>query len=104
MVSYAGDITPQESWTLLNDHPDAHHILLIDEFENRVKFMTEHYELTPRKARQMVQNEDKRRVNLYRKLHKEDFDNPSLYHMVLNMGRISLDDGLDMICRLAKVQ
>ena len=22
-VSYAGDITPQESWTLLNDHPDA---------------------------------------------------------------------------------
>ena len=22
-MSYAGDITPQQAWTLLNDHPDA---------------------------------------------------------------------------------
>lgn len=88
---------------ILDDHPDAYHILLIDEFENRVKFMMEHYDLTSRKAHQTVVNEDKRRVNLYRKLHKEDYDRPELYHMVLNMGRINLDDALDIICRLAKV-
>jgi hypothetical protein len=31
---------------ILNDHPDAYHILMIDEFENRVRFMKEHYDLS----------------------------------------------------------
>ena len=31
---------------ILNDHPDAYHILLIDTFENRVKFMQRNYDLS----------------------------------------------------------
>jgi cytidylate kinase len=36
---------------ILNDHPDAVHILLVDEFENRVKFMMDRYEMIPKKSR-----------------------------------------------------
>ena len=85
---------------ILNDHPDAFHILLIDEVENRRKFMVEHYNLSPSRATQVVTNEDKRRMNLYRKLGKEDYDNPSLYHMVLNMNKISLESASGMIYEL----
>ncbi len=76
---------------ILNDHPDAIHILLVDEYDNRVKFMMKHYDLTYKKAVQVINNEDKRRMNLYHKLGKTDYDNPILYHMVLNMGKMDLD-------------
>ncbi len=82
---------------ILNDHPDAYHILLIDTFENRVRFMQKNYDLSKGRATQVVKNEDKRRVNLYRKLGKSDYDNPDLYHLVLNMSRISHDKALELI-------
>ncbi len=85
---------------ILNDHPDAYHILLIDEFENRVKFMMEHYGMSSRKAVNVVTAEDKRRANLYRKLGKKDYDNPSLYHLVLNRGRLTLDVAMHLACEL----
>jgi len=85
---------------ILNDHPDAYHILLIDTFENRVKFMQTNYDLSKSRAIQVVKSEDKRRVNLYRKLGKTDYDHPDLYHLVLNMGRVSLDKASELICNL----
>jgi cytidylate kinase len=85
---------------ILRDHPEAYHFLLINEFENRVRFMQERYNLSQSRAAQVVKSEDKRRLNLYRKLHKTDYDQPSLYHLVLNMDRISLDKAQEMICGL----
>jgi len=85
---------------ILNDHPDAYHILLIDTFENRVRFMQKNYDLSQGRATQAVKNEDKRRLNLYKKLGKTDYDNPELYHLVLNMNRIHLDKALQLVTEL----
>jgi len=85
---------------ILNDHPDAYHILLIDTFENRTRFMQKHYDLSQSRATQVVKNEDKRRLNLYKKLHKTDYDNPELYHLVLNMNRIHLDKAFELVSYL----
>ncbi len=85
---------------ILNDHPDAFHILLVDEFDNRVKFLVDRYNMTPKKATQVVTNEDKRRINLYSKLGKVDFDNPNLYHLVLNMSRIDLELAHSLVCQM----
>ena len=85
---------------ILNDHPDAYHILLIDTTEDRVKFMQENYNLSYNRAAQVIRTEDKRRMNLYRKLGKSDYDNPDLYHLVLNMSRISRKKALELISNL----
>ena len=82
---------------ILRDHPDAYHVLLIDEFENRVKFMMDHYELSRNQAVSMVKNEDKRRLKLYRRLGKTDYDDPTLYHLTLNMRWISLPQAMRLI-------
>ncbi len=87
---------------ILRDHPDAIHILLINDFDNRVEFMQENYDLTHSKALQVVNAEDKRRINLYRKLGKTDYDDSSLYHMVLHTGRIQLRDAASLICNLVR--
>ena len=96
-------IIGRDSQYILNDHPDAYHILLVDEFENRVQFLVDRYDMTPRKATQVVTNEDKRRLNLYRKLGKVDFDNPNLYHLVLNMSRMDLDLAKSLVCQMIGV-
>jgi cytidylate kinase len=85
---------------ILDDHPDAYHILLLDELDNRIKFMTENYNLSEKRAERVVLAEDKRRKNLYSQLRKKDFDDPGLYHLVLNMSRLSLTKAMDLVCRL----
>ena len=103
-VADEGDVVilGRGSQYILNDHPDACHILLIDDFVNRVKFMMDHYDLSERRAIQVVKNEDKRRAILYSRLGKHDYDSPSLYHMVLNMSRLDLESAFKLICNLVR--
>ena len=103
-IAEEGDVVilGRGSQYILDDHPMAHHILLIDEFENRVRFMQENYDLSAGKAAQLVTNEDKRRANLYRKLGKTDYDKPDLYHLVLNMGRLELKTAFKLVIDMVK--
>lgn len=87
---------------ILNDHPDAFHVLLINTFDNRVKFMIDRYDMTEHQATQVVKSEEKRRTNLYRKIGKQDYDQPELYHLVLNMAKFQLDQAVETIVRLAR--
>jgi cytidylate kinase len=89
---------------ILGDHPDAHHVLLINNVENRVKFMMEHYDFSESRAAQVVNREDKRRLNLYRKIGKTDYDNPGLYHLVLNMAKMNIQTGVKLILDLVSSQ
>jgi len=83
---------------VLNDHPDAYHILLINEKDARVKFVMEKYNLSQKKALQVVNYEDRRRVSLFKKIGKVDYDQPNLYNLVLNMGRIDLKTATKLVC------
>ena len=87
---------------ILHDHPDACHILLINEFENRVKFMMEQYDLSESRAVQVVNREEKRRSNLYKKIGKTDYDNPALYHLVLNMGKLDIQKAVKLVLDTVK--
>ncbi len=86
---------------ILRDRADVSHVLLIAEKPDRIRFMEEHYNLNPTQAKQSVNREDKRRINLYKKFGKEDYDSPDLYHLVLNMSRLKLEDASELICELS---
>ena len=85
---------------ILNDLPEAYHILMINTLENRVKFMMDNYDMSAKRAAQVVKNEERRRISLYRKIGKQDYDQPELYHLVINMARIDLEGAADLIVRL----
>lgn len=87
---------------ILNDHPDAFHVLLINTLPNRIKFMMERYDLTEQRATQVVKSEEKRRVNLYKRIGKQDYDQAQLYHMVINMAKVELEDAVATIVRTAR--
>ena len=85
---------------ILRDTEDVFHTLLIADKKDRIRFMETHYDLSPQQALQSVNREDKRRVNLYRKFGKENYDHPDLYHLVLNMSKLELEDACDLVCGL----
>lgn len=81
---------------ILRDHPRAFHILLVARREDRVRFMMENYNLTRKQAETTITVQGKRRRALYKKFGKEDYDHPSLYDLVLNMSRISMEKAVDL--------
>ncbi len=87
---------------ILNDMEEAYHVLLINSFDNRVRFIEEHYEMTEHRAVQLVKAQDKRRANLYHKLGKQDYDQPDLYHLVINTSRVSIEDASRLIIRMVQ--
>ncbi len=85
---------------ILRTHPDAVHILLVDDREKRVRRVEKREKISAEQAARIVGHEDKRRLGLYHRLGKQDYDNPSLYHMVLNMSRLSIRQAFELVYRL----
>ncbi len=85
---------------ILKGAPDTHHVLLVAAEEDRIRFMIDHYDLTVPDARRIVQRQEKRRSDLMRLFHHEDYDQPWHYDLVLNMSKLSLDRPVDLVCDL----
>lgn len=87
---------------ILRDHPDAIHILLVNSLENRIHHIMERHDLAYKKAAQRVNDEDKRRAALYKKIGKTDYDQAGLYDLAVNLARVDGDTALNMIIELAR--
>lgn len=87
---------------ILKDYKDTYHILLVADLEDRISFMEKKYKLSRSQAVQVVNSRGKRRANLYRKFGKQDFDQPTLYHMVLNMSKLDMNKASDLVCKLVR--
>ena len=85
---------------ILKDREDTYHILLVADLDYRVKYVQEQYDLIPKRAMLLVAIEDKRRVQLYRKFGKVDYDQTDHYHLVFNMARLEMEKACDMLCTL----
>ena len=85
---------------ILQSKPGTVHLLLMAEHQDRVRFLKENYDLDQAQANQIVTRQDKIRINLYRYFGKQDFDNPLLYDLVLNMSRLSMLEASDLVCQL----
>ena len=85
---------------ILQDFANAFHILLVSDIENRIKFIQRYYNLSASKAEKAVIQGEKRRANLYAKFGRQDYNQPQLYHLVLNMSKMSLEKALNIVCSM----
>ncbi|MGD8251542.1 MAG: cytidylate kinase-like family protein [Desulfobacterales bacterium] len=101
-IADGGDavILGRGSQYILKDRPDTYHILLVADLDYRIQFIMDKYELTQKQAVMAVALEDKRRLNLYRKFGKVDYNQTDHYHVVFNMRQIAIEKACDMICTL----
>ncbi len=87
---------------ILKGNENTFHVLLVADKAHRVRFIEEKYGLSIKQAVKVVNIEDKKRINLYRKVGKEDYDQPSHYHLVMNMGELNMEDAVDLIFRMVQ--
>lgn len=85
---------------ILENHENTYHILLVADMKDRIAFMQKHYALSDSRAKTAVLEGEKRRTNLYYKFDKQDYNEPIHYHLVLNMSRMSLEKGTELVCAL----
>lgn len=86
---------------ILNDHPKAIHILLISDYERRVRLVSERLNVSPEEAKEMIKEKERQRAHLATNIFKKNMDDSGNYHLVLNTGRISLETAVDiMSCML----
>ena len=85
---------------ILEDSPDAYHVLITADMEDRIKFMEEKHDLTHEQAVKAVNEDNKRRANLFSKFGQTDYDQPERYHLVLNRSLLDLDSACEMMCEL----
>lgn len=86
---------------ILADYPASYHFLMIADPEYRINFMMDNYDLDRKQAQVVVDNQSKRRLNLYRYFARTDYDQPAHYHIVFNMNKVSLENAAQSICQLA---
>ncbi len=85
---------------ILEDSPDAYHILITGDMDDRIKFMEKKYDLTHEQAVKAVNDDDKRRINLYSKFGVTDYDQPDRYHLVINTSLLDHDSACELMCEL----
>jgi cytidylate kinase len=85
---------------ILEDFADAYHVLITADRDDRIRFMEEKHDLTRDQAVRAVNDEGKRRANLYSKFGQTDYDQPDRYHLVLNTSLLDLESACEMICAL----
>lgn len=69
---------------ILKGHPKAIHVLLVADYESRVSFLVDHYNLSRSEAASKIRAREKERATLASCLFEANIDDPSLYNIVLN--------------------
>ena len=87
---------------VLQNKKDVFHVLATARKEDRTKFLVKKYKLSLKDAIKAVELDDKKRLNLYRKYGRDDYDKPLVYHLVLNTSKIDLDSACELICELVQ--
>lgn len=82
---------------LLRHHPGALHIQTVAPRSNRVQVVTTRYGLDARDAQNRVRASDRSRSDYLRRYHDADWLDPTLYHLVINSGRVPVTTAVELI-------
>ena len=85
---------------VLKNHPKVFHVLLVADYEDRIKFMGERYSLPGPEAEKIIKEKEKQRTAVATNIFGANIDDPKLYHIVLNTGRLPFDWAVDQVADL----
>jgi cytidylate kinase len=87
---------------VLQDFEGAYHLLLIADEKDRIRLVETSHDFSNTEAANVVKRMAKRRANLYSFFGRKDYDDSTLYHMVLNMSKLSMEEAEELIFELIK--
>jgi len=82
---------------LLKNHPGTLHIQIVAPLAHRVEVIRARHTLSAREAQSRLRASDRARADYLRRYHDADWLDPTLYHLVINTGRVSVPTAVDLI-------
>ncbi len=82
---------------ILEYKPDVLHVRVVAPFEERQARLERDQSMTPAQARRYLQEADASTAEYLRMFHHIDVDDPTLYHLVLNTGRLGIEGAAILI-------
>jgi cytidylate kinase len=99
-VYEAGDviILGWGSQCLLKGKPDTLHVRLIKDNDLKTKELIQAENLSPKAAKDFIDREEGDLKAYVRQYFNEDWNDAHLYNLIIDMGKISVEKAVDMIC------
>jgi cytidylate kinase len=95
--SGAAVIVGRASQMILKDHPHACHVKVVAPFGQRCQRVQEDRGLDVEDAEKLVQQHDQWRKDYLRNYHRADWDDPLLYDLTINTGRVTGNEAVALI-------
>jgi cytidylate kinase len=77
-------------------------VRVVAPLEYRVERLQAERDLTAAQARRLARERDEAAAEYLRTFHYIDWDNPTLYHLVVNVGKLGIDEAAALIVRAAR--
>jgi CMP/dCMP kinase len=95
-------IVGRGSQVILKDRPNTLHALIIAPVEQRIDDTMQREGLSRDAAVKRLHDVDKGRATFHRRFFKVEVDDPSLYHVTLNTGLLSLEQAAECVADTAR--
>ncbi len=82
---------------ILEDKPDVLHVRVVAPFEDRLQRIQESQGMTPSQARRYLQESDAASAEYLRNFYHVEPDDATLYHVVVNTGKLGIPGALAII-------
>lgn len=82
---------------LLHNHPQALHIQVVAPRAYRLNVVMERQDLNKKEAKGRIRASDRARFDYVRRYHDADWLDPTLYHLVINTGWVSVPTAVNLI-------
>jgi cytidylate kinase len=87
---------------ILEEKPDVLHVRMVAPIEDRVRRLQERENLTAPQARRLATERDRAKEEYLRTFYSIDPSDASMYDLVVNTRKFSMDTAVDLIITLAK--
>jgi len=89
---------------VLQEHPDTLHVRLYAPVSRRVEWIASRRGIPKNEAFKLVEDIDKKRKNYLQHYYGENINDDKLYHMVINVEKLSIAESADMIMSLIDIK
>lgn len=87
---------------VLKDKPMTFHVRLVAPLWWRIEYLARQRGISRQEARDEIAQNDKRRALYVRQFYYVDWNDPSLYHMIINIARVGIEGAVQMIVHGAR--
>ncbi len=84
---------------ILRGKPRTYHVRLIRDMDSKIKKVMERFKVDQKTAKEIIEREERDSREYIKHFFKADWNDPSLYDLVINMGKNSVEQAVGLIVK-----